>query len=79
MIVLINVTVGNEMDDSTRNVLLSCDSTDTNALNNIEAMADMFVKLSEWSRESIVRIDKIKPVNISSDKECSDIVEGVFS
>ena len=79
MIVLINVTVDNCLDDSTRNVVLSCDSTDLNALNNLGAMADMFVEICEWSRESIVRIEKIKPLNISSVKECSDIVEGVFS
>jgi hypothetical protein len=48
-------------------------------LNNLGAMADMFVELCEWSGESIVRISKIKPINISSDEECSNIVEGVFS
>lgn len=79
MIVLINVTVDNCLDDSTRNLVLSCDSTDVNVLNNLGAMADMFVELCEWSGESIVRIEKIKPLNISSDKECFDIVEGVFS
>ena len=79
MIVLINVEVANSLDDSTRNVVLSCDSTDSNVLNNLGAMADMFVELCEWSGESIVRISKIKPINISSDEECSNIVEGVFS
>lgn len=79
MIILINVEVANSLDDSTRNVILSCDSTDSNALNNLGAMADMFVDLCEGWGESIVRISKIKPINISSVEECYDIVEGVFS
>ncbi|NRA77316.1 MAG: hypothetical protein HRU18_03825 [Pseudoalteromonas sp.] len=79
MIVLINVTVGNCLDDSTRNVILSCDSLDVDVLNNLGVMADIFVKLCEWSQERIVSVEKIKPINISSDKECYGIVEGVFS
>jgi hypothetical protein len=79
MIVLINVEIANKLDDSTRNVILSCDSTDYDALNNLGAMADMFVDLCEFSGESIVGINKIKPINISSNKECYNIVNGVLN
>ena len=78
MIVLINVTISNGFDDSTRNVLLSCSSTDVDTLNNLGEFADMFVDLCEWSYEKITSIDKIKPINISSNKQYYDIVENAI-
>jgi hypothetical protein len=73
MVVLINVEIGNCLDDTTRNKVLVCDGTDANALNNLGAMADMHVELME--SESILRIRIIRPINISTDKSLYDIVK----
>lgn len=78
MIVLINVTISNTFDSSTRNVILYCDAADVDSLNNVESMADVFVDLCEYSNENIIRIERVKPINISSNKKYSDKIDGVI-
>lgn len=73
MVVLINVEIGNSLDDTTRNKVLVCDGTDTTALNNLGALADMHVELMDG--ESILRIRIIRPINISTDKSLYDKVK----
>lgn len=78
-VILIKVIVGNRLDDSTRSVVLSCDSRDSSALNNLGDMVDMFIELNKWSGEKVNRVERIKPVNISSSKSLRDEVERVFN
>lgn len=66
MVVLINVEIGNSLDDTTRNEILVCDSLDNNALKNLGAMSDMYVKLNEG--EHILRVRVVRPINISTDE-----------
>lgn len=73
MLILINVEIGNSLDDTTRNKVLVCDSKDADALNNLGEMANMYVELTE--SESILRIRIIRPINISTAKSLYDLVQ----
>ena len=79
MILLFNVVVGNCLDDYTRNVILTCDSKDLNVLHNLHDDACAFVELCDFSEERILSVKRIEPINISCDKELSDIVDKTFS
>ena len=79
MIILFNIEIANNLDDSIRNTILAVDSSDLDAINNIGEMADMFVDLDEWSGEVITKISKVKPVNISTDEKTYDIVNKTFN
>ena len=79
MIILVNVEIENRLDSSVRNIVLAVDSTDSNAINNLGEMADVFIDLNQWSRESITKISKVKPINISTDEERYDIVNKTFN
>lgn len=79
MIILIKVELANNLDDSNRTVILACDSSDSNVRNNLRSMAEMFVDRIEWNGEYIDRVTEIEPINVSSDKESSDIVRSVFN
>jgi hypothetical protein len=73
-LVLINVVIGNSLDDTTRNEVLVCDTLDTNALNNLGLVADAFVDVVE-GYESILSVRIIRPINISTTKSFADNVK----
>jgi len=79
MIILFNIEISNTLDDSIRTEILAVDSSDLDAINNIGEMADVFIDLNQWSRESITKISKVKPINISTDEERYDIVNKTFN
>lgn len=79
MIYLVKVTIANKLDDNTHCEVLAYDENDLNVHNNIEAMADTYIKLDDYSMEFITHIERIKPKNISSDAQSSKIVDSIFN
>ena len=74
MINLYEVVIGNFQDDTTKSKIMVCHSDDTNVINSIGSMADMFIEIEEeW--EKIISVRRILPINISSEKEYSEIVK----
>lgn len=67
MVVVINVEIGNSLDDTTRNEILVCSSSDVNALNNLGAMADMYVQLA-YDCELILSVRLVKAINVSTEE-----------
>ena len=78
-VTLIEVTIGNRLDNSTRSIILSCDSKDKDVINNLGAMIDMFIELDEWSGEKVTNVQRVKPINISSTNFFHAEVEKVFN
>ena len=78
-VTLIEVTIGNRLDNSTRSIILSCDSKDKDVINNLGEMIHMFVELDEWSEERVAHVEYVKPLNISSTNFFHAEVEKVFN
>jgi hypothetical protein len=77
MINLYEVIIGNYQDDSTKSKIMVCHEEDTNVINNIGAMADMFIEIVEdW--EKIISVKRIIPINISSQREYSEVVKNTL-
>lgn len=77
MINLYEVIIGNFLDDSTKSKIMVCHSDDSNVINNIGEMADLYIEIDEdWDK--IISIKRIIPINISSEKEYSEIVKNTL-
>jgi hypothetical protein len=79
MIKFVNVSIGNRLDDSSRNEVFVYDDNDTNVDHYMNEIIDLHINLCEYSGEYITGVSFIKPVNISSDPVYYDKVVRVLS
>jgi hypothetical protein len=78
MIILYKVTIGSYCEDSYTKLLV-CHQDDSNVINSIWDMAEMFIELDSDYGEKILSVERILPINTSSEKEYSDIVNNIIN
>lgn len=78
-LVFFEIVIANILDDTTRSVIAVCDESETDVLCYINDIAHHYVNLSDYSEESIQRITRIVPENISANDKMYDAVNAVLA
>lgn len=77
MIQLIKVIISNNLDDKEKIEIIVFHSEDLNAEKHFNFIADSIINLDRG--EKIIGFEKIKPINISTEKYYSDIIDEVIN